>query len=98
VLLLLFVIPIHPLAYIAFQTISTLHSVYAHCGREFAPKRWLLGSAGKFINFSVHHYHHHRYAKDNYGLYFVFWDRLMGTLAIPAEPGGAAASRRPTAS
>jgi lathosterol oxidase len=94
VLLLLFVIPIHPLAYIGFQTISTLHTTYAHCGREFAPKHWLLGRVARFINFSVHHYHHHRYARDNYGLYFVFWDWLMGTLAMPADGGRAQPRRR----
>jgi sterol desaturase/sphingolipid hydroxylase (fatty acid hydroxylase superfamily) len=23
---------------------------------------------------------HHQYFKGNYGLYFLFWDRIMGTL------------------
>gem|GEM_PF-1450548 len=23
---------------------------------------------------------HHKYFKGNYGLYFLFWDRMMGTL------------------
>jgi sterol desaturase/sphingolipid hydroxylase (fatty acid hydroxylase superfamily) len=35
---------------------------------------------GKWINTSVNHNQHHQYFKGNYGLYFLFWDRMMGTI------------------
>jgi sterol desaturase/sphingolipid hydroxylase (fatty acid hydroxylase superfamily) len=28
----------------------------------------------------VNHNLHHQYFKGNYGLYFLFWDRMMGTI------------------
>ena len=34
----------------------------------------------KWINTSVNHNLHHQYFKGNYGLYFLFWDRMMGTI------------------
>ena len=34
----------------------------------------------KWINTSVAHNQHHQYFTGNYGLYFLFWDRMMGTL------------------
>ncbi len=35
---------------------------------------------GRFMNTSVSHNHHHEKAGDNYGLYFLWWDRWFGTL------------------
>ncbi|MBA3898994.1 MAG: sterol desaturase family protein [Bacteroidetes bacterium] len=35
---------------------------------------------GKWQNTSTNHNIHHQYSKSNYGLYFTFWDSLMGTL------------------
>ena len=35
---------------------------------------------GKWINTSVSHNQHHQKFNGNYGLYFLFWDRWMGTL------------------
>jgi sterol desaturase/sphingolipid hydroxylase (fatty acid hydroxylase superfamily) len=32
------------------------------------------------MNTSIAHNMHHRYFKGNYGLYFLVWDRLIGTL------------------
>ena len=40
----------------------------------------LTGIVGKWINTSVNHNLHHQYFKGNYGLYFTFWDRMMGTI------------------
>lgn len=28
----------------------------------------------------INHNLHHQYFKGNYGLYFLFWDRMMGTI------------------
>jgi sterol desaturase/sphingolipid hydroxylase (fatty acid hydroxylase superfamily) len=38
---------------------------------------------GRWINTSVAHNAHHATARYNYSLYFLWWDRWMGTL----DPG-----------
>lgn len=77
---IIYIIPVHPLAFLAFQTISTAYNVYGHCGREFYPQsihdHWL----GKWLNTSSLHAHHHLRGHGNYSFYFTFWDRAMGTL------------------
>jgi sterol desaturase/sphingolipid hydroxylase (fatty acid hydroxylase superfamily) len=76
----LFTIPITSWHLLIFFVISLLYNVYGHLGYELYPagfnKHWL----GKWLNTSVSHNLHHHYFKGNYGLYFLFWDRMMGTL------------------
>lgn len=76
----LYTIPIHLLHFILFFLMSIIYNVYGHLGWEIYPtgfsKHWL----GKWINTSVNHNLHHQYFKGNYGLYFLFWDRIMGTI------------------
>jgi lathosterol oxidase len=77
--ILLFLLPMHPSAFLAFTTLAFLISVYGHLGFEIVPlwvrKTWLF----EIINTSVHHNLHHQKFDGNYGLYFRFWDRIMGT-------------------
>lgn len=81
VTLIIFVIPVHLTALVVFQTISTLINVYGHCSREFYPENWHRHWLGRWINTSSTHSHHHATGRHNYGLYFLFWDRWMNTLA-----------------
>jgi sterol desaturase/sphingolipid hydroxylase (fatty acid hydroxylase superfamily) len=54
-------------------------NVAGHTGYEYHP-RWLLDSwVGKFVNTPTNHIMHHEHFRGNYGLYFNYWDRLMGT-------------------
>ena len=80
VVVILYIIPVHPLALIIFQTISTAYNVYGHCGREFypvaTPSHWL----GRWLNTSTAHAVHHSKGRYNYGFYFMGWDRLMKTV------------------
>jgi sterol desaturase/sphingolipid hydroxylase (fatty acid hydroxylase superfamily) len=76
----LFTIPIHPLHYFIFFLLSIIYNVYGHLGWEIYPKGFSKHWLGKWINTSVNHNLHHQYFKGNYGLYFLFWDRLMGTI------------------
>jgi sterol desaturase/sphingolipid hydroxylase (fatty acid hydroxylase superfamily) len=76
----LFTIPIHPLHYFIFFFLSIVYNVYGHLGWELYPKGFSRHWLGKWINTSVNHNMHHQYFKGNYGLYFLFWDRVMGTL------------------
>jgi len=77
--LILFLIPIHPISLIAFGFVSFGFNVYGHLGFEIAPK-WFRNSFlfGLMVT-STHHNIHHSKFKGNYGLYFRFWDKLMGT-------------------
>ncbi len=75
-----FLYPIHPLAIAAFLLIMMVYNVYGHLGYELYPRRFAQGPIGRWINTSVSHNQHHEYFKGNYGLYFLWWDRWMGTL------------------
>ena len=52
---------------------------------NFIPKGFSRHWFGRWINTSVSHNQHHQYFKGNYGLYFTFWDRLMGTIRTDYE-------------
>jgi len=78
--LFLFTIPIHSLHLPLFFLLSIIYNVYGHTGYELYPKGFSRHWLGKWINTSVNHNMHHQYFKGNYGLYFLFWDRVMGTI------------------
>lgn len=79
VLIVIFVIPIHISMVLVFTSLSLLINVYGHLGYEIMPKWFRKTPLFKIINSSVYHNMHHQYFKGNYGLYFRFWDRIMGT-------------------
>ncbi|MEQ1862103.1 MAG: sterol desaturase family protein [Chthoniobacteraceae bacterium] len=73
------IMPMHPLAFLAFMTWQIIFNVAGHTGYELWP-RWMMDSwLGKFMNTPTNHAMHHEFIRGNYGLYFNFWDRLMGT-------------------
>ncbi len=77
--LILLLIPMHPLSLFLFTLASFSINVYGHLGYEIAP-RWFRHSwLFELLNTSTHHNLHHAQFRGNYGLYFRFWDRLMGT-------------------
>jgi sterol desaturase/sphingolipid hydroxylase (fatty acid hydroxylase superfamily) len=57
----------------------TVWSVWNHLGFEIFlssfPHHWLR----KWLIGSTHHAIHHRQYTVHYGLYFTFWDKLLGT-------------------
>jgi len=77
---LLFTIPIHSVHLPLFFLFSIIYNVYGHTGYEIYPKGFARHWLGRWINTSVNHNMHHQYFKGNYGLYFLFWDRVMGTI------------------
>jgi sterol desaturase/sphingolipid hydroxylase (fatty acid hydroxylase superfamily) len=79
-LVFLYVLPIHTLHLLIFFFMMIVYNVYGHLGFELYPNGFNRHSLGKWINTSVNHNQHHQYFKGNYGLYFTFWDRMMGTL------------------
>ncbi len=77
--ILLFTLPFHPIALITYTFIAFSINVYGHLGYEIAP-RWLRHTfLFELLVTSTFHNMHHAKFRGNYGLYFRFWDRLMGT-------------------
>ena len=79
IIILVFIMPMHPIAIGLFILATFTINVYGHLGYEVAPKWFRHSFLFEIINTSVHHNLHHSKFKGNYGLYFRFWDRLMGT-------------------
>jgi len=77
---IVFLIPIHPLAVGIFSLYMIVLNVIGHLGFEFMSERFVQNKVLRLFNTSTHHNMHHHYNKSNFSLYFNFWDRLMGTL------------------
>ncbi len=78
--ILAFTIPIHGPAVTAFLLFQIWYNVYGHLGFEIYPKNFHKTWIGRWINTSVAHNLHHDKFHGNFGLYFLFWDRMMGTI------------------
>ena len=76
---ILFCLPIHPIALSLFGVFGFMINVYGHLGYEIAPKKFRNSFLFEILNSSVHHNLHHEKFKGNYGLYFRIWDRIMKT-------------------
>lgn len=76
---LAWVVPIHigmlGLVLLAASVMGTTN----HMGWEMMPARIVRGPIGGAVISAAHHELHHRQYRANFGLYFRFWDRLMGT-------------------
>jgi len=78
-LIMMLIIPSHFYAVGIFYLISMIINVYGHLGYEIYPKTIHTHWLGKWINTSTAHNFHHHHGRGNYGFYFTFWDKLMGT-------------------
>jgi sterol desaturase/sphingolipid hydroxylase (fatty acid hydroxylase superfamily) len=78
--IILFTIPVTVLHVFVFFLMSIVYNVYGHLGYELYPKGFHRTRVGRWINTSVSHNQHHHYFNGNYGLYFLWWDRWMGTI------------------
>ena len=73
-----FIVPLHFAVLALWLITMTIWSLVTHLGFELFPNfpdRWM----GKWLISSNHHALHHRQYTKHYGLYFTFWDRLLGT-------------------
>jgi Delta7-sterol 5-desaturase len=75
---LLFV-PMHALGLFLFLAFMIVRNVMGHCGVELMPRGLADSRWFGWINSTTHHDLHHSSFHYNYGLYFTWWDRLMGT-------------------
>ena len=77
--LVVFLIPVHPGAFILFVFLMNIMNVIGHLGHEIFPVGFSRGTGGWIMNTPTHHAMHHSHVHCNYGLYFNWWDRLFGT-------------------
>lgn len=93
---LVFVIPVHPAAFMALLMFMTVLGVVNHTGYELYPRSFARNRFWKHWISATHHQMHHRRVTCNYGLYFTIWDRWMGTHhATYEEEYDAIQARRP---
>lgn len=83
-------VPIHWVTALVILMLMTVNAVFNHAGWEIYPRRWIDGWWGRHIITASHHNLHHTRFSGNYGLYFRFWDKVMGTdrglVGEPAKP------------
>jgi sterol desaturase/sphingolipid hydroxylase (fatty acid hydroxylase superfamily) len=79
VLIMVFIMPLHYLAILAWILYMSGLNVLGHLGFELFPSGFTTNKLTSWHNTSTHHNMHHRLVKCNYGLYFNFWDKIMGT-------------------
>ena len=77
--IILVLVPMHPLSLFLFTILAFAINVYGHLGYEIAPRWFRKSILFELLNTSIYHNMHHSKFKGNYGLYFRFWDRIMGT-------------------
>ncbi len=64
----------------AFLAIMILRNCMGHAGLELHPRGWVDHPVLQWISTTTHHDMHHSGGFNrNYGFYFTFWDRVMGT-------------------
>lgn len=63
-----------------FLAVMILRNAMGHAGLELHPRGWASHPILKWISTTTHHDMHHGTSYNhNYGFYFTWWDKLMGT-------------------
>jgi ring-1,2-phenylacetyl-CoA epoxidase subunit PaaE len=78
VYVIIFLMPISAMAIGTVHILGLLNNIKSHLGYEFYP-RWFENTPLKYLANSTHHNLHHTRYNGNYGLFFTFWDRWLGT-------------------
>lgn len=64
----------------AWMAVQIFRNAMGHAGVELMPRWWLSNPLTSWISTTVHHDLHHAGSfNHNFGFYFTWWDRLMGT-------------------
>lgn len=77
--LFVLVVPVDVLAVLIFVAVQVARNALGHSGYEIYPPSWQRLPILRWLNTNTHHHLHHETGRGNYGLYFLWWDRLMGT-------------------
>jgi sterol desaturase/sphingolipid hydroxylase (fatty acid hydroxylase superfamily) len=76
---IVFVIPLHFITLIAVLVTMTVWAVVNHLGIDRLPLSFPHDWLGRWFIGPAHHSIHHLKYTVHYGLYFTFWDKLLGT-------------------
>jgi ring-1,2-phenylacetyl-CoA epoxidase subunit PaaE len=79
IMVIAYFFPVHILALVIWQFLSIALNVLGHSGYELFPSFWNNYWFLKWKLPATHHNMHHERFNGNYGLYFIWWDRIMGT-------------------
>jgi Delta7-sterol 5-desaturase len=72
-------VPMHDLAIFIFVSLQLVRNVMGHAGVELSPVSGRPSMVFGWLNTTTHHDLHHQNGGTNFGLYFTWWDRWMGT-------------------
>lgn len=64
---------------VVFLNHQIARNVMGHSGSELMPRFWVDSRWTDWITSTTHHDLHHSDGRYNFGLYFTWWDRWMGT-------------------
>lgn len=73
------IVPVHDIATMIYLWFMIVRNALGHCGYELMPKGWTRHPLLGLSTTITHHDMHHEKMTGNYGLYFTWWDRWMGT-------------------
>ena len=76
---IIFLLPMHISVLLVMLVLMTISGTINHASAELYSTRWKTHWYWKWIIGASHHDLHHKKFNHNYGLYFTFWDRWMGT-------------------
>lgn len=76
---IVYLIPLHFITIIAVLITMTIWAVVNHLGLDRLPLSFPHHWLGKWFIGPAHHSLHHLKYKVHYGLYFTFWDKVLGT-------------------
>jgi sterol desaturase/sphingolipid hydroxylase (fatty acid hydroxylase superfamily) len=88
-----FSLPLHEAAVFVFLAFMIVRNVLGHLSIELYPRGFTKSRFWRWHTTTTHHAMHHARFTSNFGLYFTFWDELMGT----THPAYSAAFERLTA-
>lgn len=77
--IILLLIPVNIYVLLLYLVFITINSVINHLDIEVYPNFFRNSKFGKLWIDATHHHFHHKEFKTNFGLYFTFWDKIMGT-------------------
>lgn len=75
----LLLVPFHALVVLAFLVHQIIRNVIGHSGHELAWRGFTRSRWTGWLTTTTHHDLHHSEGRYNFGLYFTWWDRMMGT-------------------
>ncbi|MFK7934594.1 MAG: sterol desaturase family protein [Saprospiraceae bacterium] len=76
---ILLFLPVHYIVLLLLLLTMTISATINHLNVDLMPKVLRQSIFAKYLIGATHHAHHHTKAQKNFGLYFTYWDRWLGT-------------------